>query len=109
MTKSKYLALGGAVAAAAIAAGAFVCAKSLTEYFERQYQRRQVEGFVEKIFGDSDRVQTVLDKLSDDDVANLLRVSDKLRSLKDSASEYAGSARDQGMAAIDRLKAALSH
>lgn len=43
MTKSKYLALGGAVAAAAIAAGAFVCAKSLTEYFERQHQRRQVE------------------------------------------------------------------
>ena len=105
MTKSKYLALGGAVAAAAIAAGAFVCAKSLTEYFERQHQRRQVEGFVKKIFGDSDRVQTVLD----DDVASLLRVSDKLRSLKDSASEYAGSARDQGMAAIDRLKAALSH
>jgi hypothetical protein len=97
MTKSKYLALGGAVAAAAIAAGAFVCAKSLTEYFERQHQRRQVEGFVKKIFGDSD------------DVASLLRVSDKLRSLKDSASEYAGSARDQGMAAIDRLKAALSH
>ena len=86
-----------------------MCAKSLTEYFERQHQRRQVEGFVKKIFGDSDRVQTVLDKLSDDDVASLLRVSDKLRSLNDSASEYAGSARDQGMAAIDRLKAALSH
>ena len=108
MTNSKYLA-AGAVAAAVIATGAFVCAKNLTEYFERRHQRKQVEGFVKKIFGDSDRVQRVLDKLSDDDVTNLLRVSDKLRSLKDSASDYADTAREQGLAAIDRLKGALSH
>ena len=107
MANSKYLA-AGAVAAAVIATGAFVCAKNLTAYFERRHQRKQVEGFVKKIFGDNDRVQSILDKLSDDDVANLLRVSDKLRSLKDSASEYAGSAREQGLAAFDRLKAALS-
>ena len=107
MANSKYLA-AGAVAAAVIATGAFVCAKNLTEYFERRHQRKQVEGFVKKIFGDNDRVQSILDKLSDDDVANLLRVSDKLRSLKDSASEYAGSAREQGLAAFDRVKAALS-
>lgn len=107
MTKSKYLA-AGAIAAAVLATGAFICAKNLTEYFERRQQRKQVEGFVKKIFGDNDRVQGILDKLSDEDVASLLRVSDKLRSLKDSASEYAGSAREQGMAALDRLKSALN-
>lgn len=48
MANSKYLA-AGAVAAAVIATGAFVCAKNLTEYFERRHQRKQVEGFVKKI------------------------------------------------------------
>ena len=42
MANSKYLA-AGAVAAAVIATGAFVCAKNLTEYFERRHQRNRLK------------------------------------------------------------------
>lgn len=107
MDNSKYSA-AGAVAAADFDTGAFVCAQNLTEYFERRQLRKQVEGFVQKIFGEHERVTSILEQLSDDDVAHLLRDCDKLRSRLDSASEYAGTARETGLAAFDRLKAALS-
>lgn len=107
MANSLYLA-AGAVAAAVLATGDFVCAKLLTTYFTRRTQRLQVTGFVKHIFGHKQRVQRLLDKLSEQHVANLLRVRHKLRSLKDSARQYAGSARTQGLADLHRLLADYS-
>lgn len=94
MKKSTKVKIGVGVIFAASTATAVVISGQLIEKARHATNRHKVKRFVNDKFDGSETLLLIVDKLSDDDLDNMMNILDKIKSGKKRVSVYGDSIKD---------------
>lgn len=94
MKTSTKITIGLSIAAVAGIASVAIASDKLAELVRHKKDRRQVRKFVDDKFNGNEKLLSVVDNLSDDDIDSLMSVMRKLKSGKEQISVYGDSLKD---------------
>lgn len=88
------LLIGLGITATVAAAGAYFAADAIVAQIESHRNRYRVKTFVRDNLKGSQLALDFVDKLSDDDITNLVNLADRFDEFRDRFSEYSGNAKE---------------
>lgn len=109
MKTSTKVTIGLSIAAVAGIASVAIASDKLADLVRHKKDRRQVRRFVDDKFNGNEKLLSVVDNLSDDDIDSLMGVMRKLKNGRNQISVYGDNIKDTTSDLKDKLMGLIDH